>query len=473
MGDPHGPARRLILPRLRTSSPEVDRAFELALADLSRSIQPFRDGLLERDEPVFLAGESYRTPWTRDAAINVWNGGGFLEPEVARNTLLSVLERRDGEVRIGGEYWDAVVWAPGAWSLFLATGDRDFLALALEATRNTLAHRERTELDAELGLFRGAAVYGDGISAYPDAYAEAGHHNVMGWRDLTPAALAAPGEGLPMHALSTNCAYVHAYELAGAMAAELGVVPDPAWSARVAALRAAIDRCFWLPERGHYRYLVDPGGNSDVQEGFGHAFAILFGIADAEQRESILRVQHVAPAGLPCLWPPFDRYVRDGHVGRHSGTVWPPIQAFWAEAAARAGRGDLVGHELAALARHAVRDGQFFELYHPESGLPYGGLQERAGAGVELWEPVAHQTWSATGFLRIVLAAVVGMRLEPGGVHFEPLLPPGLDELELTGLPYRALTLDVRVARSASPGPEPPFVPADGTGHRLLELTAS
>lgn len=389
---------------------------------------------------------------------------------MARNTLLSVLERRDGEVRIGGEYWDAIVWVPGAWSLYLATGDRDFLALALEATGATLAHRERTELDAELGLFRGAAVYGDGVSAYPDAYADAGHHNIIGWRDLTPAALAATGEGLPMHALSTNCAYVHAYALAEAMATELGVLPEPSWLERESSLRAAINRHFWLPALGSYRYLVDPRGHSDVQEGFGHAFAILFGIANAEQRDSILRTQHVTPAGLPCLWPPFERYARDGHVGRHSGTVWPPIQAFWAEAAARCGRGDLVGHELTALARHAARDGQFFELYHPETGLPYGGLQERAGAGVELWDAVEHQTWSATGFLRIVLAAVAGLRPATDGLRFDPLLPPGLDELEVTGLPYRALTLDLHVARGPAPAAEP-FVAADDVGHRRIELT--
>ena len=460
------------MPTLRTSSPELDRAFEIALADLSRNIRPFQDGLLEREAPVFLAGESYDTPWTRDAAINVWNGGGLLHPEVARNTLMSVLERRDGEIRIGGEYWDAIVWVPGAWSLYLVTGDRDFLAQALETTRNSLDHFERTELDAGLGLFRGGAVYADGISAYPDAYAEAGHHNIMGWRDLTPARLATPGEGLPMHALSTNCAYVHAYELARAMAAELGIVADPGWGVRAAALRTAINRNFWLPEQGHYRYLVDPRGDSDAQEGFGHAFAILFRIAGAEQRASILGAQHVTPAGLPCLWPPFARYAHDGHVGRHSGTVWPPIQAFWAEAAAREGRGDLVGHELTALARHAVRDGQLFELYHPETGLPYGGLQERAGAAVELWEPVAHQTWSATGFLRVVLAAVAGLRLAPDGVRFEPLLPPGLDELELTGLPYRAATIDLRVTRGSVPS-RVPWLRADATGPHRFELTVS
>ena len=466
------------MPELRTSSPELDRAFVLALADLESNTRPFRGGVLERKEPVVLAGGGYPTPWTRDAAINVWNAGGLLRPDVARNTLLAVLERRDGELRIGGEYWDAVVWAPGAWSHYLVTGDRDFLGVALEAVRNSLRHFERTELSEELGLFRGGAVYADGISAYPRSYAEAGHHNIMGWRDLTPGALARPGEGLPMHALSTNCAYVHAYELAERMAAELGEPPDAGWSARAEALRAAIERHFWVAEQGQYRYLVDPLGDSDVQEGFGHAFAILFGVASGPQRDAVLQAQHVTPAGVPCLWPPFERYARDGHVGRHSGTVWPPIQAFWAEAAARAGRADLVAHELGALARHAVRDGQFVELYHPQTGLPYGGLQELAGAGVELWESEPRQTWSATALLRIVLAAVVGIRLSPAGAHFHPLLPDGLEELELTGLRYRGQVVDVTVRRGERPGAlvdgraGEAFVPAAGTGSRRLVLTA-
>lgn len=463
---------------LTSNRPELDRAFSIALADVERNTQPYRGGLLEREEPVLLAGKGYDTPWTRDASINVWNGGGLLDRDVARNTLLSVLELDEGGApRIGGEYWDAIVWAPGAWAFYLATGERAFLALALDAVRNSLRGLERTELSEGLGLFRGAAVYGDGVSAYPDVYAEAGHHNIMGWRDSSPELLARPGEGLPMHALSTNCAYVHAYDLAGAMAAELAVPADRAWAPRAGRLRAAIDTHFWLPERGHYRYLVDPLGSSDVQEGFGHAFALLFGIADDARRDAVLDAQHVAPAGIPCLWPPFARYLRDGHVGRHSGTVWPPIQAFWAEAAARSGRADLVGHELAALCRHAGRDGQFYELYHPETGAPYGGLQERAGGEIELWESEPHQTWSATALLRIVLAAVVGMRLAPDGARFEPLLPPGLDELELTGIAYRDQVVDVSLRRGDAPrglldGEESePFVAAAGTGRRRLDLT--
>lgn len=77
-------------------------------------------------------------------------------------------------------------------------------------------------------------------------------------------------------------------------------------------------------------------------------------------------------AGIPCLWPCFDRYRREQDYGRHSGTVWPPIQGFWAEAVARQGRADLFARELLVLARNADRDGEFVEIYHPDTGLPYG-----------------------------------------------------------------------------------------------------
>ena len=79
-----------------------------------------------------------------------------------------------------------------------------------------------------------------------------------------------------------------------------------------------------------------------------------------------------------------------------------------------------------------------------------------------------HQTWSATGFLRIVLTVVAGIRLAPDGVRFEPLLPPGLDELELTGLPYRAQTIDLHVARGAAADRDDPRPGLMGASQQYL-----
>ena len=91
------------IPSLRTDNQTINEAFRIAIGDLMGNVQPFKDGLLERPVPVILAGLHYDTPWTRDAAINAWNGASLILPEVSRNTLLSVLTRADGGVRIGGQ----------------------------------------------------------------------------------------------------------------------------------------------------------------------------------------------------------------------------------------------------------------------------------------------------------------------------------------------------------------------------------
>jgi glycogen debranching enzyme len=434
-------------------SRQLERVFALAIADMRRNIRPYRAGLLERNEPVLLAGESYDTPWTRDAAINTWNGLGLLEPIVARNTLLSVLERTTSGVEIAGQYWDRLIWAVGAWELFVVTGDREFLEVAFEATVRSLEWAEHHEFDADRGLFRGPAMYGDGVAAYPDVYTHTtgGHSSILEWTSNNRHLAAAIGTGLPMHALSTNCVYVRAYDVVARMAQALTRRPRPEWSPRRRALAAEINRWFWMPARGHYRYLVDPVGDCDVQEGFGHAFVILFGIAGEDRARSVVEQQFISAAGIPCLWPCFDRYRREQDYGRHSGTVWPPIQGFWAEAVARLGRADLFARELVVLARNADRDGEFVEIYHPDTGHPYGGLQERTGQGISRWEAVRHQAWSATAFLRMILLVFLGMRFEPDGLRLSPVVPAGIGECEITGLPYRTGLLDIAVRGPGGP----------------------
>ena len=276
-------------------------------------------------------------------------------PDVARNTLLSVLVRSGGKVRIGGQYWDAIVWATGAWHHYLYTGDKHFLALALEATKNSLDYFEQTEFDAADNLFRGPG-WSDGVAAYPDEYADAGGSSgILDWPKHNPDKMSKPGYGIPMKALSTNCLYYNAYVTAEKMAVELKAPVDPQWKTKAARLKRAINADLWNDEKGNYRFLVGPFGKCDLQEGLGSSYALLFGIADPKQAEAVFASQHVTPAGLPCGWPNLRRYeTPDGmSFGRHIGTVWPQIQGFWAEAAARAGKPEVFGHELFNLAAHA------------------------------------------------------------------------------------------------------------------------
>ena len=157
---------------------------------------------------------------------------------------LACVVRADGQVRIGekyGQYWDAVVWATGAWNHYLYTGDRKFLALALEATKNSLAYFEQTEFDPQDNLFRGPG-WSDGVAAYPDEYANAGGSSgILDWPKHNPGKVSKPGFGIPIKALSTNCLYYNAYVTVDKMATELKVPVDPQWKIKAENLEKAVD----------------------------------------------------------------------------------------------------------------------------------------------------------------------------------------------------------------------------------------
>ncbi len=472
------------LPYLVTGDKTLDDAFRIALGDLVGNIIPFKGGLLTEPKPAVLAGLFYDKPWTRDAAINTWNGAGLLFPTVTRDTLLSSLDLVDGAPRVGGQYWDAIIWTVGAWYQYLYSGDREFLTLALDAVRNSLCFFEETEFDAELNLFRGPACYGDGIAAYPDIYIQTGGSSgILEWPAANPDRVSKPGYGIPMHTLSTNCLYYQAYVLAGRMAMELGVESDPAWQRKAESLKAAINRHFWDDKRGLYLYMVDPFGNCDHQEGMGHSFALLFGVADERQAESVLSRQYVAPAGIPCVWPTFARYETKRGVtfGRHSGCVWPHIQGFWATAALQFGKQSIFESELRNLTEHACRDNHFAELYHPITGVMYGGLQEEGGV-IREFTSYPRQTWSATAYMRMIFMGVMGMDFSPDGIRFSPRLPTGCASVRLDRLPYRQMVLSIsirgtgtKVASFSIDGQamKEPFLPASGRGERRIEIVLS
>lgn len=471
----------LSVPSLNSGDETIDKAFRIALGDMLGNCVPFKDGLLKEKKPVLLAGLDYDTPWTRDTAINTWNGVGLLFRDIARTTLLSVLEQQGEEVRIGGQYWDAIIWSIGAWSYYLYTGDREFLSLAFDATRNSLTYFEETEFDARLNLFRGPACYGDGVAAYPDIYAQTNDDSsILVWPQHNPTLASHPGYGLPMHSLSTNCLYYQTYVILEYMAGELNQPIEIAWQRKALALKEAINHHFWNPDTQCYRYLVDPFGNSDAHEGMGHSFVLLFGLADERRSEAVLQNQYLSPHGIPCVWPTFERYTSaDGmSFGRHSGTIWPHIQAFWAEATQRCRRFDLFQQELYTLANKVCRDSQCAELYHPITGEIYGGLQE--GNHGELWKSCSRQSWSASAYLRMILMGLLGMEFASSGITFHPFLPTGMELLRLTNLPYRDMLLDIEIQGDGSLIDKcsfdgrlvhNAFIPADKKGRHKMQIT--
>lgn len=463
-------------PTLRFADPAFEARlgvpFERALENLDRNTVPYDaktynpTGLMTG--PRFLrAGGGYDQPWTRDAAVNSWNAASLFLPAVARDTLWSVTRLGEGGqpiVQRDNQWWDKVVWIVGAWSHYRVTGDRAFLTTAYGVASRLLRETRAARYVPGFALFRGPSFFNDGIAGYPapPAAPDDGGSSFV---------LDHPGADGIM-ALSTNCLTVGAYRAAAAMARELGQAGIE-WDADADALKRAIDRRFWMPDRGTYGYLLDPSGRLDPsQEGCGLAFGVLFDVASPARARAILRDAHVEPFGMTDVYPNFPRY-SDARPGRHNAIVWPMVQGMWARAAAKARDAGAFRTQVDDLARLvAGSDGHFFEIYDARTGRPDGGWQNNRH-----WDSAPDQTWSATAYMSMMTNGLFGMRFEPEGLRFEPLVPKGWGDVTLSGVPYRAATLDLVLRGSGTKvralrldGEAVRLVPGDLVGRHTVEI---
>lgn len=449
---------------LHTNSELLDSAFRLAVWTVDHNTH----------EGILAAGAGYGGEWTRDAAINCWNGVSLLRPEVAQQSLWNVTE--DG-TRIGHQYWDKILWAIAAWHHFEVTADTAFLRRAYACSKATLAELESQHFDPYYGLFMGPAVFQDGIEAYPEPIYDPGK-----WDQ---------GFVLRHHyadsicCLSTNVVYYDAYGALLRMARVLE--QDTAlFAARQAALGASILKHLYdgpngrtLP-RYRFDYFVYRIGrarhNAQYQEGLGASLALMSGLLSREEALQVLLQLKLTTFGIPSVSPSFPRNSRE-KPGRHNMMIWPHINAFYASACGTIGADDEFYRELENIATLAVVNGQgcFYEIYTIE-GKPSGGWQCRS-----LWDKKEHQTWCATGYLRLWLDHIFGLRFD-GGDHLR-LAPMGMRDgsmCVLDSIRWRdtELTLIVRgrgpVMRTRING-KAAEAPAIGNigGHATIEIELS
>ena len=433
-------------------------------------------GLMKPGDLFIRAGGAYNTPWTRDASINAWNAASLLEPSVARNTLWAVAQKQpDGSVVLqrDDQWWDKVIWISSAWNHYKVTGDRTFLATAYEVTQDELALMRREHFNATYGLFSGPAVFADGIAGYPEPI----YDSKIGSGFVLDHPLSKD-----IMALSTNAIYYGAHRNAALMARELGrpATEIKAFNNAADALKTAINRHLWMPEKGNYAYFVHgtgpkAGQRDETQEGIGISFAILMEVADAKQTQSLLRTTHRTPHGIATQWPHFPRY-SDEKPGRHNVMIWPLVSGMWASAAAKAGDLNTLRDETENLALLALDHGQgrgFYEIYNSQTGQPDGGWQNHH------WGPLADQTWSATAYLRMMYNGVFGMDFQTGGLSLAPKLPANWGDVSLQGVKYRNMTLDIslqgkgaRVAQVMIDGKvaKTAFIPATLTGRHTVAI---
>jgi Mannosylglycerate hydrolase MGH1-like glycoside hydrolase domain/Glycosyl hydrolase family 65, C-terminal domain len=433
-----------------SGSPACDAAYNKARGVIAADV---KDG-------KFLAGQNWAQVWTRDTSYSTELACALLHPEVAKTTLLGLTQSVAGL----GECWyqdrcghfagwpnltDAIVGAAGTWSLYEVTGERDLLRPLYERTLRSLQRAERDAFNPKLGLFSGCSSFMESDSAYPKAYADNGPKLAKTF------------------ALSTCLLYYRGYRIAASAGAILGEDVRPLRQ-KAARLKEAINRHFWLPEKGYYAYFIDERGALNPRmEGLGEAFAILTGVASPRRARQILARTPTTPWGFPCLWPQFEEwksYHADFAHYYHNGMIWPFVQGYWAWAATSAKDAPTFGRELEALIKLSEKRDTFMELYRPEDGAPDGSPR---------------QLWSASGFLSMIYHGLLGLDFEPDGIRFAPVVPAGYTQLSLSDVRYRDARLQITVRGSGTEirqfkldgqKQRKPFFAAANRGEHQLEI---
>lgn len=387
----------LFAQELITKNSTVNKAFALAVKTLYRNTQ---DNLIK-------AGGSYGGEWTRDIAINSWNAGSLISPGASQHSLWSVTINDKQE--IGHQYWDQIIWTIAAYDYYLTNNDQGFLRQAYIAASNTMAKLEHEAYDSQYGLFTGPSVFNDGISGYEEPIYDPKIHATY--------VLDFPASK-DIKCLSTNCLYVGAYIALSQMALKTGDKRKMTFYKNKAAVQKQNIRK-WLYDRKSKRlnYLIDQNGIvHKYQEGLGIAFAILFNIVNKQEALQIVAQTYVSKYGLPSIYPHFKRFTNE-KPGRHNVIIWPFVNAFWADACHKIERKDIFEKEFLNLADLAINHSNhnYYEIYNAITGEQDGGWQMG-----EHTVSVSNQTWSATGFLRMIFKDILGLHFSSEGMIISP-----------------------------------------------------
>ena len=423
-----------------------DAVYNMALEEMQKAIEP---------DSTFRTGKEWAGVWTRDISYSIILSMAYLQPKVARNSLLRKVNKKGKIIQdtgTGGAWpasTDRMIWAVAAWEVYKATGDRGWLNQAYAIIKSSLQDDLEVAYDSRTGLVKGESSFLD-------------------WREQTYPLWMQPVDIYESECLGTNAVHFQANTVLANMAKLLGDNTTAAKHSLMAErIKKGINRYLWMPEKGYYGQFLY-GRNSLVlsprSEALGEALAVLFGIASAEQQQQIISKTPVMDFGIPCIYPQIP-----GIPPYHNNAVWPFVQSYWALAAAKAGNERAVLESIGAIYRPAALFVTNKENFVAESG-DYAGTQINS----------SNMLWSLSGSISLVHKLLFGIRFDNNGqLSFHPFVPYQLRgsrnlenfswrnavlsiDLQGYGNRIRSCTIDGKAAD--------PVIPAGLTGRHTISI---
>ncbi len=444
-----GQAERLIelppvrkgAPSFRSSVPVLTGMYRMAVHELGQDMT--EDGLMR-------AGAAWSGVWTRDIAYAAALGAALVEPEAVRRSLESRV--RDGivlqDTGTGGGWpvsTDRVVWALGAWALYLSTGDRDWLSWCADVLIATLAQDDAV-------LRREGAL-------------RAGETSFIDWREQSYPDWMEPADIGAACAFGTNVLHYLARHILARMLRLLGRKDEAKpYAAEAARLAEAIGEKFWSRATCRYGMVRTVDGYLDDRaDALATALAVHSGLT-GEHAAQVMRE-------LPCCLygtPVFSPYKSGNPESYHNRAVWPFEEAFVLLAHADQQDPARAGRSMAFMLRAAMAFGTNKENFNAQTGESEGTVQNSD-----------RQLWSVAGMLGLYYYGLFGIHYEGSDLVIAPCVPRGFAGSHwLMGLRIRHMVLNIHLngygteicSMMVNGKPGVPIIPLDTIGTVQVEL---
>jgi hypothetical protein len=396
------------LPQLSSDIPMVDALFNMAMQESVLAVEP---------DSTFRTGAEWGGVWTRDISYSIYLALAYLNPEVAKISLMKKVNRKRIIQDTGsGGSWpvssDRVVWALAVWEVYKVTGEREWLEECFEIIQNSAADDYLT-LRSETCMYKGESSFLD-------------------WREQTYPKWMSNMDIYVSENLGTNALHYQEHIILTEMAKILGE-PSGKFEEIAEGIKQGMNAHLWIDEKGYYaQYLYGKHHliKSPRFEALGEALSVIFGIADAARAKTIVSQSPLTDFGATCIYPQIP-----GIPPYHNDAIWPFVQSYWNLAAAKTGNEKVLNHGLASIYRAA---GLFLSNYE--------NMDTETG-DFKATEINSHQMlWSIAGNLAMVHRVFFGMEFHPDRLTFQPVIPEVYGgTMRLTNFTYRNATLDITV----------------------------
>jgi len=323
-----------------------------------------------RNDGAFSAGAKWPGVWTRDISFAGQLSLAYLFPENMKSSLRAKLSQEGRIIQdtgTGGSWpisSDRHVWTLAAWEVFLATGDKDWLAEIREPVLQALKEDILWNRDPVSDLLLGETSFED-------------------WREQTYPPWMSPADIHASHALSTNIIFKRALEI-GLFLAEGQQDIIRSWPELITRLDHNILDHFWsepLKAPASYTITAPTWIRASHRDLLGESLGILFCNTFSSVGSDLVASYPRTAYGSPIIShqlphsPPY-----------HNQAIWPFVEAYSLLAAKKAGNQKVYKHSFNSLIRAAALFQTHRENFHYTSGRPD---QTEINSDRQLWSVAA------------------------------------------------------------------------------------